>query len=64
MTPDELRAARIRLGMTPAQLGKALRLKSKDPARTVRTWEAGTRPITGPVEVAIELMLSNLEERK
>ena len=61
MTPADLKLARKRLGMTQAQLGRALKLEGPDPARTVRTWEQGTRPIRGPVEVAVELLLKQAQ---
>lgn len=56
MTPTELRAARKRLGMTQAQLAAAL-LLGNDGNRAVRRWEKGERPISGPVQVAVTLML-------
>jgi DNA-binding transcriptional regulator YiaG len=59
MTPAELKSARKRLGMTQRQLAEALRLKGKDPTATVRAWENERRPITGPVQVAVELMLAS-----
>lgn len=64
MTPADLRAARLRLGMTQAQLGAALRLDGDDKsrARTVRRWEAGEREIGGPVQVAVGLMLERLPQ--
>ena len=61
MTAADLKLARKRLGMTQAQLGRALKLEGPDPARTVRTWEQGTRPIRGPVEVAVELLLKQAQ---
>lgn len=56
MTPDDLKTARQRLGLTQKGLAEALRLGSNG-GRTVRRWEAGDMPITGPATVAIELML-------
>jgi DNA-binding transcriptional regulator YiaG len=56
MTPAELKAGRHELGLSAAQLGKALRLGA-DGGRTVRRWEAGDRAIPGPVEIVVELML-------
>jgi DNA-binding transcriptional regulator YiaG len=64
MTPADLRAARKRLGMTQAQLGRALRLSGGDPGRAVRMWEAGDRRISGPVEIAVEAMLERLEQQQ
>lgn len=41
--------------MTQAQLARALKIKSD---RTIRRMEAGDVEISGPVEVAINLMLA------
>ena len=60
MTPDDLLAARRRLGLTQTQLARALQLGG-DGARTVRRWEAGERPVPGPVVVAVRLMLERGE---
>lgn len=59
MTPAEVRAARLALGMTQAELAAKLRLAS-DGKRTVRHWETdgGKYQVSGPASVAIELMLA------
>jgi hypothetical protein len=65
MTGEEIRAARAILGeqwglarpLYASELARALRLKGRDPGATVLAWEAGT-PISGPVSVAIEMMLA------
>ena len=62
MQPAELKAARKRLGMTQTQLADALRLRGKDRTRSVRSWEAGERAISGPVEVAVEALLKSAAE--
>lgn len=54
MTPDALKSARARLGLTQAGLGELLRCDG----RTVRRWEAGDREIPGPVAVLVEALLS------
>jgi DNA-binding transcriptional regulator YiaG len=54
MTPTELIAARKQLGLSQAGLAAALGLTSD---RTIRRWEAGDMPITGPAELAIRYML-------
>jgi hypothetical protein len=57
---DELKIARTILGWDHAQLARALRLAGtpdKQAAR-VREMEAGKRDISGPVQVAIEALLS------
>ena len=58
MTPDDLRAARVRLGLTQAELAKALRLSD---TRSVRRWEAAGSEVPGPVQVAVELMVATKE---
>lgn len=59
MTPAELKEARRKLGLSAAGLAKALRM-GKHGGRTVRRWEAGECEASGPVLVAIELMLERL----
>ncbi len=60
MTPDDLRTARKALGYSQSEMAKALRLGANGD-RTVRRWEAGDVPITGPVTVAIEMMLGRVK---
>jgi transcriptional regulator with XRE-family HTH domain len=62
MTPDELKSARYQLGMTQRQLAEALEL-GKDGSRAVRRWEKNERPISGPVAVAVRLMLERAGDR-
>jgi DNA-binding transcriptional regulator YiaG len=57
MTPAQVRAARISLGMTQDQLAAALRMGG-DGKRAIRRWEAGEREISGPASVAIEALLT------
>jgi len=61
MTPDDLRAARGLLGLTQAELGKALRLNT---GRAVRRWEAPGSEVPGPVQVAVELMVAGLKRKR
>jgi hypothetical protein len=56
MTPDEIRQARKALGLSTNGLAEALRL-GKGGGRTVRRWEAGETPISGPASVAVQLLL-------
>lgn len=56
MTPESLKEARRELGLSAAKLAELLRLGA-DGGRAVRRWEAGERAISGPVAVAIELLL-------
>jgi DNA-binding transcriptional regulator YiaG len=55
MTPADLRSARKALGLTQHGLAEALRMGANG-GRTVRRWELGEIPITGPASVAIELL--------
>ena len=55
-TADDIRAARATLGLSAAGLADALRM-GKGGGRSVRRWEAGDGPISGPASVALELML-------
>lgn len=57
MTPAEIRAARKALGLSANGLAEALRL-GKGGGRTVRRWESGETPVSGPAQVAIELTLA------
>lgn len=56
-TPERVKAARKALGLTQAQLAARLRLRANYGDATVRSWEAGRREISGPAQVAIELLL-------
>ena len=67
MTPAEVKAARLAMNMTQAQLATALELTGDNGKRTVRHWESdnGKFQITGPARVAIRLLLAaNTEMRK
>lgn len=57
MTPAELTAARTRLSLSAADLGRALQLAGRDPGRYIKAYEKGAHPIPGPVGVAVSLML-------
>lgn len=54
MTGDEFRKARLKLGLTQAQI--AIDLGVHD-GRTVRRWEAGERAIPGGVEITLAYWL-------
>jgi DNA-binding transcriptional regulator YiaG len=54
MTPEEIVSARKQLGLSQAGLAAELGLAND---RTVRRWEAGEIPITGPAELCIRYML-------
>lgn len=53
MTPEELKSIRKELGLTQLEFGRVLGLAGADPSRTVRLWEAGKAPISGPVELCL-----------
>ena len=53
MTPEEIRSARNRLGMSQMGLANALGTH----IATVVAWEKGINPISGPADTAIRLML-------
>ena len=55
MTPDDLKKARKRLGLSQSGLAEALRMGANG-GRTVRRWELGEIPVTGPASVAVELL--------
>ena len=63
MTPAEIKSARTTLGLSQAGLAEALRLGANG-GRTVRRWEAGEMPISGPAEVAIRLMLKYWDDHR
>lgn len=56
-TADRVLAARKALGMTQQQVADALRLQGENAKDTVRSWEKNRRPISGPSQVALELLL-------
>jgi len=58
MDGAKLRDVRTRANFTQDELAQYLRVGS---ARTVRKWEAGERPIPGPVEALIEHMEARLD---
>ena len=64
MTGLELEAARKRLRMSAAQLGRALELEGRDPGLTVRRWETGAVAIPGPARVALRYMIAEAREAR
>ena len=56
MTPEDVKTARKTLGLSARGLAEALNLGTHG-GRTVRRWESGETPISGPAQVAIKLML-------
>ncbi|MEI6439040.1 MAG: hypothetical protein WCO83_02435 [Alphaproteobacteria bacterium] len=68
MTAEELRDARTTLGkmwgfkrdISCTELGRALRLGGRDPGESIRDYERGKTRISGPVSVAVEMMLAGM----
>jgi hypothetical protein len=66
LTGDELRLARGALGhawglgrpLTMAEMGSVLRLGGNDPGASIRDYEREKTRISGPMSVAIDLMLA------
>lgn len=66
MTGEELHDARRTLGMMwgfdrplhASELGRALRLGGRDPGESIRDYERGKTRISGPMSVAVEMMLA------
>jgi hypothetical protein len=65
LTPEELRDARRALGelwgygrpLHASEMGRALRLGGRDPGESIRDYERGKTRISGPMSVAVEMML-------
>lgn len=65
MTADQLRNARATLGqlwglgrpLHMSEMGRALRLGGRDPGASIRDYERGKTKISGPMSVAVEMML-------
>lgn len=56
MTPKQFRRIRRRIGLTRAQLARALRLGGRDPHKLVTRFEKGDARITGPLSLAMEAL--------
>ncbi len=54
MVPADLKAARLKLGLSAARFAVEVGVGS---GRTVRRWEAGDSPIPGPVERLVNFLL-------
>lgn len=57
-TPADLKAARRALGWSLSEMAGALRLTGANAERMLRDMEAGAKPISGPIAVAVEAYLS------
>lgn len=74
MTPDEFRSARWKLGqlwglskdeaLTPGEMADVLGLRGKDPSASVLDYERGKTAISGPLELALEALLSGWEPKR
>ena len=53
MTPAQFKAIRNRYGLSQSDLASLLRLSD---GRTIRRYEDGSREISGPVSIILELM--------
>lgn len=53
MTPSEIIAIRKRAGLTQSGLASLLRIADK---RTIRRWETGDIPVSGPASIILELL--------
>lgn len=66
LTPENLYNARRTLGelwglgrpLKASELGRALRLGGRDPGESIRDYERGKTRISGPMSVAVEMMLA------
>ena len=53
MTPAEVQSIRNRAGLTQTELARLLRISD---IRTIRRWETGDVPISGPASIIMELL--------
>lgn len=53
MTPNEVKAIRERAGLTQAGLSQLLRISD---GRSIRRWEDGSRAVSGPVSLLLEML--------
>ena len=55
MTAD-IKAIRLRYRLTQSDLATILRIAD---SRTIRRWESGERPVSGPASIVLEMMDKN-----
>lgn len=68
MTGEELYTARAKLGelwgkgrpLHASEMGRALRLGGRDPGESIRDYERGKTSISGPLSVAVQMMLAGM----
>jgi DNA-binding transcriptional regulator YiaG len=56
MTPNRIKEIRQAVGLTQTDLALVLGLTPNNGRRTVRRWEDGTIPITGPAAIVMQLI--------
>lgn len=56
MTPTEIKSIRERAGLTQTELARLLRISD---IRTIRRWETGVVPISGPASIILELIAAD-----
>jgi len=53
MTPQQIQTIRKRAGLTQSGLAALLRVSD---LRTIRRWESGDVPVSGPASILLELL--------
>lgn len=53
MTHTQVKSIRERAGLTQGQLATLLRIED---SRTIRRWEDGSRAVSGPVSILLEML--------
>lgn len=62
ITPDRMKAIRLRLGLTQAEMAERFRL-GKNGGRTIRRYESGQTQPSGPVALLYETFETEALER-
>jgi DNA-binding transcriptional regulator YiaG len=57
VTPTEIQSIRKRAGLSQSGLAALLRISD---LRTVRRWETGDTPVSGPASIVLELLDAGL----
>jgi DNA-binding transcriptional regulator YiaG len=63
LTAQEVKTARILMGLTEGGLASLLRMGNSG-RRQVRRWESGDVPVSGPASVAIEALMTGWRPRE
>lgn len=56
MAPTEIKSIRERAGLTQTELARLLRISD---IRTIRRWEQGEVPVSGPASIILELIAAD-----